>query len=171
MNPNNFASQLPYPSTDGLVQNQHDLKLIIDDYSGIISEFLAVTQYVYHHQRANSWLEKEIGAQLLQIAIIEMRHLNILGECILKLGGNPKYITPVNGCNRFWNANQVYYGTNLKSMIQSDKLVEEITISNYYKHAKQASQPLLSEILLRIIEDEKIHLRLFDEMLAKLSNS
>ncbi len=54
------------------------------------------------------------------------------------------------------------------TILNSAILLEKQTIECYTYHAKIVSQPIVSEILLRIVEDEKLHLKTFCDLLVNI---
>ena len=66
----------------------------------------AITSYLYQ-----SWiLQKnypEVASTIRRIAQVEMHHINILGDLIIRLSGNPKYISYQPRGTVFWNGRMV----------------------------------------------------------------
>lgn len=153
-----FSSPLPYPSLDRLQPNDYDLQLIRNNYAGVISELSAITQYVYHQLHAKYNDFTYIGSSLLSIAQIEMRHLNIFGTMILKLGGNPKFMYENNCKLSYWNGGMIDDICQVQSMLQSDILLEQKTILCYQQQATLSTQPTISLVLNRIVLDEELHI-------------
>lgn len=165
-----YEVNLPYPSLDGIIPNESDLRMIIEDYSGLVSEFSAISQYFYHHLYANIEEYKNIGETLMNISMVEMKHLGILGELILKLGGDPKLIINLkDDSTNYWSGNIIDYSKEVKRMLLADIRLEELTINNYKRHSKLASQSSVSEVLNRIILDEIIHLKILYNLLMNLN--
>lgn len=44
-----YADPSPYPEIKVLKPNLYYANLLIDDYAGVISEFTAISQYLYHY--------------------------------------------------------------------------------------------------------------------------
>lgn len=169
MNANRFSADLPYPPTQFICPDTQDLRLITNDYAGCVSEFSAIAQYVYHQLRAKGTGFSHIGQSLLSISMVEMRHLNLLGEAIQQLGGDPRFFYQIpQGCAS-WDGRMITYGCHLKDMLQADLQLEQSTIQHYLKHAAQARQQALSDLLLRIVEDERIHVRVLQELLDEVA--
>ena len=83
---------LPYPEIRVEGKNIEYAKLLMEIYAGKISEDTAIHLYIFEHLS----LEKkyEYYAKILvQIAIVEMKHLNILGELIKLLGIEPEFMS------------------------------------------------------------------------------
>ncbi|MFI3226200.1 MAG: ferritin-like domain-containing protein [Clostridia bacterium] len=166
---NKYILDTPYPSQEGVIPNRRDLQLILKDYSGIVSEFTAISQYFYNHLFANYSQNEKIGQILLQIAIAEMTHLNVLGELVINLGGDPKLVFPRECSFNWWNGGIVTYKKEIKPILKSAILLEQQTIECYTYHAKIASQQIVSDVLLRIVEDENLHLKTFCELLDNIN--
>jgi len=150
---------IPYPEPRVVERNLYYAKLLLDDYSGPASELTAVHQYLYHYFT----LDKEYPdvAELEEcIAIVEMRHMELLAETILLLGGDPRFwyirFRPV-----YWNASLPYYGRGICDRLRADIAAEEEAIKNYRKHQEMIDDPHIKALLERIIMDEQHHLKLF----------
>lgn len=166
---NRFILDKPYPSIEDVVPNRHDLNMIYENYSGLISELTAITQYFYNHLISGQEGEAEISQTIKEISIAEMMHLDKFGELILKLGGDPKFLYPKNRGFSYWNGDLVSYKKGIVAILKSAISLEKETIDLYYKQAYTTCQKAISDLLLRIIEDEELHLNAFKEMLSVVS--
>lgn len=155
-----YSDASPYPEIKVVEPNKYYLQLIRDDYAGIISEFTAINQYLYHYFVLKDY-GKELGELLENVAISEMLHMEILAEVIILLGGNPDYKGGASTKCGFWNGSFVNYGCNLCHMLQADIKAEHQAIRCYQKHIKAINDPYIKAILHRIILDENVHLELF----------
>ena len=68
--------------------NQAYLEMIMDDYAGIVSEFTAINQYLYHYFETKKY--DDLREMFESIAINEMLHMEILAKLINLLGGRPR---------------------------------------------------------------------------------
>lgn len=168
MNTSKFASQEPYPSLEGIVENRHDLQLLLGDYAGRVSEFSAIAQYVYHQLEFKGEGLEEVGRTLLSIAQVEMRHLNVLGEVVCKLGGIPQFYYREGGCLVPWSGRLVSDCRQLEGMLQSDLQLERQTIACYRWQGEQVGQPQITALLNRIILDEEIHVQALESLLGQV---
>ncbi len=166
---NKYVVDKPYPSQESVKPNSRDLKLIFKDYAGLYSEFTAVSQYFYNHLYANCSGYEQIGRTIMQIAIAEMHHLDIFGELVINLGGDPKLVYPRDFKSNWWNGGIVVYKREIHEILQSAIELEKKAIECYEYHASIASQKIVSEILLRIVEDEKLHLKIFTDLLNDIN--
>jgi len=157
------AYPAPYPEVRVVGRNPHYAKLLMEDYAGKVSELSAINQYIYHHLVLEPEY-KEVADLLSCVAIVEMHHLEILGETILLLGERPRYkTTDRNERERYWDASFVFYGTALCDMLAADIAAEWAAVANYRRHQQMINDPFVKQILERIILDELHHIRLFHQ--------
>lgn len=104
---NSMLSELdgiPFPEVKYVVKNPMYANLLYNDLSGELGELSAVTQYIYEHMDIANF--PEISDIIVKIAIQEMKHLNLVGELIKRLGKNPYFIDS-KGMN--WNSKYLKY--------------------------------------------------------------
>ncbi len=160
-----YNSDIPYPEIKVLQPNLYYAKLLQEDYAGIVSEFTAINQYIYHSFLIKS-IDEEMSETIECIAIEEMHHLKILAELIILLGGKPTFSFQ----NNVWNSNYVNYGFNLLNQLNSDLQSEYDAIQTYKEHIELIKDPYIEKILQRIILDEETHVKLFKEMISKVES-
>lgn len=132
--------------------------------SGKYSELTASTTYIYQHiVSENSY--PEIAAALEEIGINEMTHLDALMAATLAFGGNPTY---TNGQGSFWNARLVNYNNNVQKYLNENIKAEEVAIADYEKAKTKTDNQSLITLFDEIINDEKIHIEIFKEMLKDI---
>lgn len=152
----------PYPVPRVHNENYSYALLLIEDYAGAVGELTAVNQYIFHYLTMQD-CHFSIAKLARQVALVEMRHFELLGKTIRLLGK-----LPIIQCNQrrtvnFWNSKFVYYGNTAYDKLSADIKHEEQAIRNYNKHRRQIEDPFIRELLDRIILDEEHHLRLFSE--------
>lgn len=155
----------PYPEPRVVRQNHYYAMLLLEDYAGTVSEMTAINQYFYHHLTFENYPDLENLEEC--ISIIEMHHLDLLGETILLLGVDPEYRTLTNNRANYWSASYVYYGSNICDRLASDIAAEKSAIQQYRYHQYLIDDPNIKELLERIIKDEEYHLKLFGDAAAK----
>lgn len=101
------------------------------------------------------------------LLLIEMYHLELLGETINLLGVPPEYRTLTGNQRVYWNASYVYYGNNVCDRLASDIAAELSAIQQYRCHQQLIDDPYIKELLERIIKDEEHHLSLFRSAAAR----
>lgn len=161
---------LPYPEVRVEEKNPYYADLLSQDYAGSVSETTAVMQYSYQH--FDKFKEnKEFAKIIEEIAEVEMKHLELLGETIKLLGKEPVYKTceSERGDCVFWTGDNVFYKTDLKDMLNADINSEKNAIKNYEHHKMLINDKYIKEMLSRIILDEKRHVQIFEMLLKNLS--
>ena len=152
----------PYPEIKVQAPNLAYAELLMDDYAGVVSEFTAINQYLYHHYFADI-IDDELAEVFEGTSINEMYHLEILAELILLLGGDPKIRGGKSTNGQFWNGSFIGYGSNLCEQLDLDIQAEVNAIKNYRKHIRKIDDPNIKAILERIIKDEEVHIVLFEQ--------
>lgn len=158
-----YLDSAPYPEVSGTGgYDAQTIAMLKEDYAGSDSELTAVLQYVYDNIMITE--DESFSNAMLQIAIVEMTHLDMLGDAIRALGGDASF----SDGEHFWQASSVDYTTDIEKMLKQDIESETKAIQTYQRQAEQTRNPSVSRLLLRIAEDEKLHLRFFKETLAAL---
>lgn len=155
-----YLDSVPYPVVTGS-NDPETVAMLMEDYAGAASELTAITQYIFQNTVSDN---EPYANAMLQTAIVEMTHLDMLSDAIKTLGGNPRF---GNG-QYYWQASAVNYADTMKEMLEANIQGETTAIQNYQKHAAATKNETVRALLLRIIEDEKLHLRFFKETLNTL---
>lgn len=158
-----FHAESPYPPIKVEEPNLKYACLLQADEASDKSEFTSISQYVYQ-----SWIfqacYKEIAHGIIKIAEVEMHHLDMLGKLIILLGGEPK----LQSGYRIWNGNMVNYTVSPVNMLKSSIMLEVAAIETYEKQINYIKDKYIVDILKRIVEDEQIHLKIFNNYLSEL---
>ncbi|MFV9511304.1 ferritin-like domain-containing protein [Tepidibacillus sp. LV47] len=157
-----YAAPGPYPEIKVLKPNRAYAEILMDDYAGVISEFTAINQYLYHHYFFDI-IDNQLADLLEGVAVIEMYHLEILAELIILLGGDPRIRGGESTKGKYWNGSFIGYGKTLCEQLDLDIRAEVEAIKNYEIHIQQIADPHIQAILRRIIKDEEHHIVLFEE--------
>ena len=159
---NDFSPSQAYPVPRVVEENRYYAMLLLEDYAGAAGELTAITQYMYH---SICWQNNDCDVANLtrQIAIAEMRHLELLGKTIELLGVSPTFRCVHQNTSGFWTAQFVYYGSDVVDRLAADIAKESAVISNYNLHIKMIDDPYVKKLLTRILLDEELHLRLFQQ--------
>lgn len=162
-----YSVDKPYPEAKVERKNVEHANLLLGDYAGQVSEFTAISLYSFQHFVSDE-VYKDYAEVIEGIAVVEMKHLELVGETIKLLGVKPAFTgsfyngTPWNGCF-------VNYTTNILDMLMEDIRSEEQAIRTYEKHICLINDNCIKKLLERIILDERLHLKLFNELLHKYS--
>jgi len=156
--------QLPYPpvKTDG--KNLYYASLLTNDFGGVVSEMSTSLAYVFQSfVTANTKVSDTIKC----IALVEMRHLGLIGELINAYGGNPRYAVQSGSKCNFWNAQYIGYETNPKLYLKENIVNEKASIANYNIRINQISDRSVHDLLARIILDEENHVNILNGLLEE----
>ena len=132
--------------------------------AGRCGEFTAVNTYFYQYLVLKN-LYPEIAEALRQISIVEMMHYEMLSEAIVDFGGDP---TLTDGQGNVWTGRNVNRERDVRRILQDNIRAEENGIRRLELAASRVSNISLSELLLRIVEDEKNHILVLNNLLATL---
>ena len=140
----------------------HDLVLFCKTYAGDIKRFKILKASIDKFNTDNIFSEV-----LKKIAMVEMKHLELLGETIKLLGLDPKFKFIDKPCFKitYWNSSFINYDTNIKDMLISDIEIEKEAIKNYKYHISIINDKYIKKLLYRIIEDEEKHIECFNYLL------
>lgn len=158
---------LPYPSVETLQKDVRSGQIISFAYATLRGELTATLQYTYHHFYMGE-TDKDDAETLMRIAIAEMKHIDILGEAMLRLGVSPKYVQCPN-TQTFYNTSTVSQSTTPAKMLMDDIQGEMNAIADYQKMLFILKNEQVAAIIQRIILDEQLHLETLKTMLQKYS--
>ena len=159
---------LPYPSLECIAPDARSARIIAPSYAGIHGELAAILQYVYHHFYFSREGNEQTASTLIGIAVAEMKHLEILGETLLRLGTDPVYSrTPPYKCD-FFSAGFINYSKTARKMLMDDISGELIAINDYEKILSRLDDENAAAVISRLKLDEELHIRVLKAELEKL---
>ena len=123
---------------------------------GIGHEYTVVLQYMFHSYMTKN---KEAKKQLEDQAINEMQHLGWLSEEMVSGGGKPTI-----------EHSEPDQSTKLPDMLKADIKIEKEVAAAYDKAAKEVDDEGLKELLIRIRDNEKYHIDVFNDLLKGEKN-
>ena len=118
---------------------------------GIEHEYTVVLQYLFHSYTTGN---EEAKKQLEDQAINEMQHLGWLAEEMVDGGGNPRieHARPDQS-------------TRTADMLKADIKIEKQVAEAYDRAAREVDDAGLKELLIRIRDNEKYHIEVFNDLL------
>ena len=154
----------PYPKPQVEKKNLKYADILSFSYAGAISEQTAIHQYLYQSFCFND----EFSEILEKISIVEMHHFKLLAQTIHLLGLEPNYQSATTDY-RFipWTSENVPYPPDKKEMLKIDIHSETLAIQTYQAAISQIDDPYIQQLLKRIIEDEELHIQIFQTLLDK----
>lgn len=163
-----LIEDLPYPDLSALADNNKNAQIIMPAYADAESEMTAVLQYIFQSINFDVKGDSRFAATLEEIAVAEMKHLDLLGEALLRMGVSPVYVRrPPNKCN-FYSTCNVNYAVQPAAMLAADISAETNAIRSYEQMLCKITDPTLSALVSRILLDERLHLQTFKSMYCEL---
>jgi len=153
---------LPYPPVEVCRSDPAWIPLLRELYAGRRSELSAITQYCYQ-SFVLSESQRETAQLLRGIAIVEMRHLEMLGKLICLCGGTPTFI---GGRRQWWNGSFVSSRKDLCGALLVSMGDEVAAVDAYRNAAARIRDPKIQEVLRRIAMDEALHVQLLREQIT-----
>lgn len=142
------------------------LRLIAPSYAGKEGELTAVLQYVYQSVVLGEMGETETSRRVLSVAVSEMRHLELLGKLICRLGAPPVFTACPPYPVGYYSASCVNYAKTPRQMLSADVCAEENAIAAYERVLCRIRSGAAACVLTSILEEEKEHLHCFNELLS-----
>ena len=161
------AADAPYPPLEVNGPNHQIVRMLAFDLASDKSEMTSVTQYMYQGWALDRAFAG-IARTLERLAKVEMRHMQILGKLIRMLGGDPRYAALRRGRPVYWNGGMVSYSRSPKPMLLDSFHLEEAAIETYRRQIAVVPDEGVSITLKRIVLDEEVHVRLFEQYLRQL---
>ena len=100
-----------------------------------------------------------------KISIVEMHHLDIVAQLAYQLGTDPRLWDCQQGYLEYWSPSYNVYPCHLQSLLENAMIQEQQTINIYQKQIHCIYNQTIQKILYRIIEDEQLHLQIFESFL------
>lgn len=160
---------IPYPEIKIHCPNTGYARLLQGSYAGPVSEFTAVSQYFYQHVLEESSCP-EAAKVLMGVSMVEMKHLELLAECIFQLGGNPVLATYNRGQRQWWMGSMLSYQRGLRIMLLENIESERAAIREYRRLMNCIPNEDIQALISRIIMDEEHHIELFCLLLERHCN-
>lgn len=168
--PKPLTLDLPFPSTLNITPDALTLRIISPEYASPSGELTAILQYIYHSFFFNKEGYCEISEALESIAIAEMIHFKLLGETVLALGAAPVYTQYPPSPFNFYSTKYVSYSCRLKDMLEDDIRAERHAIRSYENMLCKLKNPQVYAIIERILQDERLHLKTFTDILSSFKS-
>lgn len=153
---------IPYPEIRVIAPNLTYAKLLSGAYAGDSGELSAVLQYTYGHIVTEGDRPERLSSTLECVSVTEMRHLEMLGELICLLGGDPKFCDAYSrGC---FDAGRVNYQNTPDRIIRAAISGERNAVAHYRELLRKIDDECIRAVIKRIILDEEHHVKIFSEL-------
>lgn len=155
-------STAPYPPVRVERLNLRYARAMLDNLGGNLSEMSAVSRYFYDHLATLRY--EQIADAFHRISIVEMHHLEIFGKLAMQLGEDPRLWAQCGNQKTYWSPAYNTYSGRLPELLNESIQKERGTIEKYLKQMEWIADPNIQENLMRIIEDERIHVEVLSHL-------
>jgi len=159
-----YLVNAPYPEVGKLAHNFEYAALVSDAFAGAGSEATAIGQYMAHNFYTLEHPELHFAYEC--ITSVEVLHLTLLGNLVLKLGQAPKFMSYVS--NEYWSGEFPVYAYQIRAILLADLEGEKAAIAHYLRLIRQIDCPEMQALFRRIILDERKHVETINEFLRAL---
>ncbi len=119
MSDNICELNIPYPPTDTCEKNPCYASLLSEDYAGYNSEMTAINQYFFQYLCIQNE-HCELAHVLECISLVEMRHMNLLGQLIVNLGCIPVIGSFSRRRTRYWCGNNINENLDVQCFLRQN---------------------------------------------------
>jgi len=158
-----YQADSPYPPVNNVRPDKALASKLMDAYSGESSELTTVLQYAYQSLKCRKKYN-EIAEIIRGIFYVETLHLEFIGDCISKLGGDLQYTLALRERSISWQASLVAYDTSASKILLTNIQGEKYAAAFYEETSKAVDQPDIANLLARLAEDERLHIRIFSDL-------
>jgi len=159
----------PYPDISSVVADANSLKIIAPAYASECGELNSLLQYSYHKIQLNMQGYADFASRVEDIAMQELKHLNILGGLIYKLGAAPVYVAYPPYPANFYTTLNVSYSHTPQKIFVDDIAAESGSVALYRGMLHRLTNEYVAAVIKRIMMDEEAHLSAFKKMLEELN--
>lgn len=161
-----YKLDIPYPSIDNLETNIEYSQLILSNLGGLHSKMNTVSLYFYNHIiLEEQW--PELSEAMIQLCLVEMKHLNIFAKICYKLGADPRLWDCHQDLLEYWSPSFNVYPRQINTLLENAIIQEQNTITNYQYQMSCIDEPIIQNMLKRIILDEQLHVEIFNTFLQQ----
>lgn len=161
------AEGSPYPSIQTQGKNAMAARAVLSMLGGNSSEMTTVAQYFYSSAVLRESCPKA-AEYFHKIAMVEMRHLSLLADLALSLGGDPRLWSYQAGRPAYWSSAVVTYSHEPAALLTRAVTGENRAVAEYRRLGAELRDPCAKALTDRLILDEEQHLVVFQRLLKEL---
>lgn len=159
-----YQEKDPYPAIRIEAQNRCYARAMLSNIGSCNSEMSAVSLYFY-----NSVVLKNCFAEVSEIfhkiSIVEMHHLDIFATLACDLGADPRLISCDRSRPAYWSPSCNRYPDPIMPLLTNALHGEQDAVRKYREQLTWINDPCICACLKRIIRDEELHIRIFEELI------
>jgi len=163
-----IQSDAAYPPLRVQDPNPAYAEMMLSNIAAANSEMTAVAQYRYA-RLMSLHADSDISNLFNKVSIVEMHHLDMFSQLALELGAEPRLWHCRGGRREYWIPCHVNYAhCSVEDLVRAALEAEYAAIHKYECQLERIADPHISALLRRVIEDEREHVKLWEEVLAKM---
>lgn len=147
--------------------NDYYSKLIKSAYIGAESETNMFMQFLYFSYVLSNF-QNEFTTAFYAIAQDDLDHHSMLGECLIKLGGDPDFVSNKNVA---LSGRDFEYFKGIKQMLEYGISKKEKALINYKILINKIAEKEIKNILEIIVCDEQKHKEILENLLKKYTEN
>ena len=153
----------PYPLTGATHPTRAHAKLLSELLFGAHGEFTMINEFLYSELILSK--EKAALADLFDcIALVDLRHFQMLSTILKQCGADPKYRTVRGTHTDWWSGRSLSYPTTPANSLDLLCQYKRATIADYTNAIQHCNDDGIARLLLRIRADELCHLDLLSSV-------
>ena len=160
-----YKADEAYPPVSISRQNPKVARAMLDNVGGRNSEMSAISVYMYDNLLVSS--QPELVEVFNRINIVEMHHLQIFASLAKLLGEDPRLWSWENGHRSYWSPGYHLYPDKLPALLDYAINGEMEAIEKYAYQASIIQDENVVRNLMRISQDEKLHLTILKTLRAE----
>lgn len=154
-----YTSELPYPCIDDLDINIQYGQILLSNIGGLHSKMNTISLFTYNHIIIDdSW--HELSEVFQNIAMVEMKHLQIFAKMCYLLGVDPRLWDCHDDFLEYWSPGYNVYPRHMKPMLENAILQKQNAITHYQQQIDCIDEPIIQKMLKRILIDEELHMKI-----------
>lgn len=162
-----FADPSPYPPLCVERANPVYASEMLTNIGACSSEMSTISLYIYN-STVLSDRNEEFSQIFHKLSMVEMHHLNTFCRLAHMLGADPRLWTCSGKRPCYWSPACNRYPLQMDALLKNAIQTEQDTIIKYRCQAEKIRDAYVVDILRRIILDEQLHVRIFQEMLREV---
>lgn len=139
---------------------------MLGNIGGPDSEMSAAGQYFYSYLMTGD--QPEIAKLFHRLAMEEALHLELFAKAAQQLGADPRLWRATERRHRYWSPKSIHYSKKIRKIVTNALIDEHMTVDKYTKQIKTIKDPNLVELLRRVLEDEKEHIKILTDLLKQV---
>lgn len=162
-----FADPSPYPNIRCEGENPRYAAAMLANLGSCNSEMTAVSFYFYVSILTRDCFP-DYSECFRRIGMVEMRHMDMLGQLALLLGTDPRLWAMDKETLKYWSPSCVLYPTSLPAIVKATLAGEKEAIKQYREQCSWIQDRFVLAVIRRILKDEELHASILEGILEEM---